>query len=645
MKRTVQLWAAFAACLVVMLAAMGWVSLTVLRLERENEDAQRQADLEETVRLALWRMDSAIAPLIIEESARPYFEYAAFSPAEVVRPGQPSLEEGESLLPSPLLSRVSSNVMVYFNGMYVNGSDAPELTSPQVPAGTLRSFALTNYAIAEAFAYNRGNLETLNDNISPAKLRKAFEENVAASQIEVPAVAQMPWQQAVAMNEPVQQGEQNVDPQPQLESQQMIRNTFELAARRVQSDKTQARLQHSKKQWYVSQKSAGRSRRPARGAGGANKARLSAFPFPPAAENVREDIMQPLWVGRFLLLARRVTVDGRTYIQGMWLNWEHIRAELLESVADLLPRADLIPAHSVTGTEGARIMASLPVKLIPGPPARPGFVVKSPLRIPLAVAWGCVLLAAAAVGILLVGVVALSERRSAFVSAVTHELRTPLTTFQMYTEMLETGMVKDKERERQYLRTLRSEGQRLGHLVENVLSYSRLERGRSGGHALKLPIAGLMEQVKERLAQRAEQAGMTLMTLIDDDAARKEIRVDTGMVEQILFNLVDNACKYACGAADRRIHINAVMLGNRVAFRVRDHGPGIAPHERKRLFKPFRKSARHAAESAPGVGLGLALSRRLARRLGGDLRICAERREGACFELLLPCAVTASRRA
>ena len=78
----------------------------------------------------------------------------------------------------------------------------------------------------------------------------------------------------------------------------------------------------------------------------------------------------------------------------------------------------------------------------------------------------------------------LSERRGAFVSAVTHELRTPLTTLRMYTEMLADGMVPDEPRRRSYLQTLRAEADRLGHLVENVLAYSRLERNRRGLRAV-----------------------------------------------------------------------------------------------------------------------------------------------------------------
>ncbi|MCX5677204.1 MAG: ATP-binding protein, partial [Planctomycetota bacterium] len=114
------------------------------------------------------------------------------------------------------------------------------------------------------------------------------------------------------------------------------------------------------------------------------------------------------------------------------------------------------------------------------------------------------------------------------------------------------------------------------------------------------------------------------------------VRADPSAVEQILFNLVDNACKYAAGAADKRIHLVARAAGDRAALEVCDHGPGLSARDARRLFRPFSKSARDAAHSAPGVGLGLALSRRLAREMGGDLVLIPRPADGACFAVSLP---------
>ena len=259
-------------------------------------------------------------------------------------------------------------------------------------------------------------------------------------------------------------------------------------------------------------------------------------------------------------------------------------------------------------------------------------------RISLVISWVCVLLGAGAVAALLSGALSLSERRGAFVSAVTHELRTPLTTFRMYAEMLERDMVPDDEKRREYLKTLCTEADRLGHLVENVLAYARLEGSSSRERAEVVTLHDLLERAGERLRERASGAGMEIVTDVTDDAMRASVLADASAVEQILFNLVDNACKYAASGTDRRIHLEAGRSGGLVTLGVRDHGPGIAPRDARRLFRPFSKSARDAADSAPGVGLGLALSRRLARSMGGDLRCDPGAAGGARFVLSLPVA-------
>jgi K+-sensing histidine kinase KdpD len=107
-------------------------------------------------------------------------------------------------------------------------------------------------------------------------------------------------------------------------------------------------------------------------------------------------------------------------------------------------------------------------------------------------------------------------------------------------------------------------------------------------------------------------------------------------VEQILFNLVDNACKYAVQGENKSLEIEARCQGGRMQLLVRDHGPGISLQQRRRLFQPFRKSADEAARTAPGVGLGLALSRRLARDMGGELQYDESTADGAAFVLSLP---------
>ena len=213
----------------------------------------------------------------------------------------------------------------------------------------------------------------------------------------------------------------------------------------------------------------------------------------------------------------------------------------------------------------------------------------------------------------------------------------PLTTFKMYSEMLAGDMVRDEQKQRSYLATLCAEANRLSHLVENVLAYARLERGSARGRIEKITLGDLLRRVEGRLLQRAEQANMRISVDSAPEAFKATVHVDVSVLEQILFNLVDNACKYAApSATERIIHLEALSAGKSAMLRVRDHGQGISAEAARRLFQPFSKSASEAARTAPGVGLGLALCRRLSRSMGGDLRLAAQVREGACFELSLP---------
>ena len=217
---------------------------------------------------------------------------------------------------------------------------------------------------------------------------------------------------------------------------------------------------------------------------------------------------------------------------------------------------------------------------------------------------------------------------------MTHELRTPLTTFRMYSEMLATGVVQGDERRREYLETLQREADRLARLVENVLGYARLEEGRYRGRRERLTAAELLARVLEPLRQRTSQAAVQLV--VDGTAGEHCVDVDADAVTQILFNLVDNACKYAATAEPREVRLEVGAEAQVLVLRVRDFGPGVPATYRRRIFAPFDRGGRETAENqTPGVGLGLALARALARELGGDL-LLEESPRGAVFALRLP---------
>jgi signal transduction histidine kinase len=357
----------------------------------------------------------------------------------------------------------------------------------------------------------------------------------------------------------------------------------------------------------------------------------------PAPTSLPEEL-KPRWLEDELLLVRTASLDGEARLQGLWLDWPKLRGRLLETIKDLLPNAELSPTDPAW--LDASSMVTLPVRLLPGH-VDLAMSEASPLRRSLTIAWACFFIAATAVGIVLNRAMVLSERRGAFVSAVTHELRTPLTTFQLYSEMLADDMVPDADKRREYLRTLCDESTRLTHLVENVLSYSRIERGRASARRETLLLSDLIARIEPRLRQRTQPTGLDLQISVAPEAAETRVNVDALAVEQIVFNLVDNACKYAAPASkEKALRVEVSVDPKHATIRVRDHGPGLSKQQLKRLFRPFEKSATEAAQSAPGVGLGLALCRRLARELGGELALESSD-AGACFKFTMPRAEVA----
>lgn len=620
-------WAVFLICLCLVMTGMGWVSRVVFILDKSQDEARRDAEYQERIRLALWRMENAVAPLIAIEMSRPYFHYRAFHAAERAYNGMfEELAKGEVLIPSPLLTQKTPKVLMHFQ---YDGDG--HVSSPELPQGRYKQVAVPAYMSEEMYRGYSNRLESLANNLTMPEIKSRLdrqpEQQVATLTLQETKLDMQDTINDINFNQPQQVMMANAAIQQQKNINEWQMRQGQAAQSSMRYDQADEARSVGEKETVVG-KLSGYTRWNGRSA---EKTAPKSAPAesPQPVRGVSEGLMQPFWAGDMLVLARNVQVGKESYFQGCLLDWPLIRNEMLAQIQDLLPGADVVALRD--GAAGGRSLAALPVELRPG-----NYVSRSwgltPAKMALAISWCCVLLACAAVGVLLIGAVSLSERRGAFVSAVTHELRTPLTTFRMYSEMLADGMIRDGQKKQEYLDTLKAESNRLSHLVENVLSYARLERGRHTGKSEVVSASAIMERVSDRLVQRAKQAGMELVVEPAADL-NGEIRTDVSAVEQILFNLVDNACKYAVKATDRRIHVEVASSDGKILFRVRDHGPGVAHDVRKRLFRPFSKSAKMAAESAQGVGLGLALSRRLARQLGGNLELDSREQGGACFLL------------
>lgn len=230
----------------------------------------------------------------------------------------------------------------------------------------------------------------------------------------------------------------------------------------------------------------------------------------------------------------------------------------------------------------------------------------------------------------------LERRRSDFVSAVTHELRTPLTSFQLMTEMLKNKLVSPEKAE-EYHAALYDESRRLSHLVENVLAFARLTRGKVRGRMDSGPCRELLGAQFEKAAERLRTAGFKVTVTQDKHTDLISLKTDLISLEQILTNLADNAAKYARTAEKPAVNLSVVRKHDSLAIRFADNGPGIAADVRRSgLFRPFSRSADSDKGRRPGVGLGLALSRDIARSVGGELALEKSDEHGTTFLLTLP---------
>jgi signal transduction histidine kinase len=218
-----------------------------------------------------------------------------------------------------------------------------------------------------------------------------------------------------------------------------------------------------------------------------------------------------------------------------------------------------------------------------------------------------------------------ARRKTDFVANVSHELKTPLTAIRLHAEMLESGRVVSDEKRRHYLGVLVAESRRLARLVESVLTFSHLDRGRRALRLEGVDLAATLEEICATARPTVEAAGMRLETAVPEPCV---VKADRDALAQCLHNLIDNAVKYAARGTVR-IAVEP-SLGS-VRLRVCDEGPGIAPALRERVFEAFERADDSLTAVRQGVGLGLAITRRLVTAMGGTVRCEAALGGGACF--------------
>ena len=228
---------------------------------------------------------------------------------------------------------------------------------------------------------------------------------------------------------------------------------------------------------------------------------------------------------------------------------------------------------------------------------------------------------------------AANRAKSEFLTTLSHELRTPLNAIGGYAQLLEMGVrgPVNAQQSEDLRRILRSEEHLLG-LINELLNYSRVERGDVPLVLTGVPLHACIRDVLALIAPQANAKSIAItVDCRDDDLAAL---ADAEKLRQILVNLLTNAVKFTSSGG--AVCVECAGDEERVRIRVHDTGIGIPQAKQSVVFDPFVQVHRGSGASLEGVGLGLAISRGLARGMGGDLTVSSEPGTGSTFELSLP---------
>jgi two-component system phosphate regulon sensor histidine kinase PhoR len=226
----------------------------------------------------------------------------------------------------------------------------------------------------------------------------------------------------------------------------------------------------------------------------------------------------------------------------------------------------------------------------------------------------------------------LAQKKDDFISAVSHELRTPLTSIRMHAEMLEKNWIKSEGKLTEYYKNMRQESERLSRLIENVLDFSRIQRGRKKYLFKAGDINKYVEDVVEMMAPYAALKGFSIKTELSQIG---EITFDGDAVTQIVVNLLDNAIKYARNATDKTITVRTKSDNQYTIIEVEDHGPGIPHSQREKIFQEFYRIGAESTRETTGSGLGLALVKKFVQAHNGFVEIINAKPNGVIFRAAL----------
>lgn len=228
--------------------------------------------------------------------------------------------------------------------------------------------------------------------------------------------------------------------------------------------------------------------------------------------------------------------------------------------------------------------------------------------------------------------VRLNRLKNDFIATVTHELKTPLASMRVLVDTLLEGHYRDRQQATEYLQLVSRENERLSRLIDNFLTFSRMERNKQAFQMERTNPLSIARAATEAVKAKFERDDCRLETEIADDLP--SIQADHDAMVTVLVNLLDNAYKYSNN--DRRIRLSVGSDNGSVQFRVTDNGLGIPRRAARRIFRRFYQVDRSLSRRAEGCGLGLSIAKFIVDAHHGTIAVDSRPGQGSTFTVTLP---------
>jgi signal transduction histidine kinase len=228
----------------------------------------------------------------------------------------------------------------------------------------------------------------------------------------------------------------------------------------------------------------------------------------------------------------------------------------------------------------------------------------------------------------------LNELKSNFVSSVSHELRAPIASMRLLAESLERGKIADSVKQKEYFGLLVQESRRLSMMIENILDFSRIERGGKNYEFEPANVAALAKDTVQLMRPCAAERQVELDLRQNGNAEAESFACDALALQQALINLIDNAVKRSPPAGRVAIGLDHGAAG--LSIWVEDQGPGIPPEEHGKIFERFYRRGSELRRETQGIGIGLTIVKHIVEAHGGRVTVRSAPGQGSRFTMELP---------